>query len=182
MARAMSYRFRLAEPSDAEALGAVVAEGFDTYRAFAPPGWAPPDPGEHVALLRAALGAPDVWCLVALADDGVAGHAAFLPASAAMMPADDPGLAHLWQIFVRPEHWGTGIARTLLARASAAARHRGFSTMRLFTPAGQHRARAFYERRGWSAGEPFDDARFGMPLVEYRVSLCADSSTRVNHG
>jgi hypothetical protein len=60
----------------------------------------------------------------------------------------------------------------LHARALDEAAHRGFTAMRLFTPAGQARARRFYEREGWKvAGEPFDDSEFGLALVEYRREL-----------
>ena len=84
---------------------------------------------------------------------------------------DVPGVAHFWQLFVRAPWWGTGLATELHAAAVAEAAHRGFAAMRLFTPAGQARARRFYEREGWTGGAPFDDDTFGMPLVEYRREL-----------
>ena len=88
------------------------------------------------------------------------------------LPAADPALAHLRNLFVDREHWGSGVAATLLDASAAEARERGFSTMRLFTPAGQARARRFYEREGWSAvGEEFDVPALGLPLVEYRYAL-----------
>jgi hypothetical protein len=44
--------------------------------------------------------------------------------------------------------------------------------MRLFTPAGQVRARRFYEREGWTvAGEPYDDEDLHLEIVEYRRAL-----------
>jgi len=45
--------------------------------------------------------------------------------------------------------------------------------MRLFTPAGQRRARRFYEREGWTLVEAprFEDA-FGLDVAEYRLNLC----------
>jgi GNAT superfamily N-acetyltransferase len=113
-----------------------------------------------------------VWCAVADVAGEVAGHAAFLPATRARHPVADPELAHLWQLFVRRAFWGSGVAHALHAAAVDAATARGFTAMRLFTPAGQARARRFYEREGWAArGRPRDDSAFGMVVVEYRLVL-----------
>jgi hypothetical protein len=52
------------------------------------------------------------------------------------------------------------------------ARARAFTAMRLFTPAGQARARRFYEREGWSAvGGAFLVPALGLEVVEYRYAL-----------
>jgi GNAT superfamily N-acetyltransferase len=81
-------------------------------------------------------------------------------------------MAHFWQLFVRPRWWGTGLATELHAEALREASSRGFTSMRLFTPAAQARARRFYEREGWAAtAGPIDDPDFGMPLVEYRRAI-----------
>ena len=49
---------------------------------------------------------------------------------------------------------------------------RGFAALRLFTPAAQARARAFYEREGWTvAGAPFAHDTMGIDMVEYRRPL-----------
>jgi hypothetical protein len=118
----MPWSLRPAAPRDAVQIAAVLREGFEGNRSFAPPGWEPPDPGHELEKLRARLNRPEVWCLVA-EENG------------------EPGA-------------------------------RGFTAMRLFTPAAQARARRFYEREGWTAaGEPSDELDFGMPLVEYRRAI-----------
>jgi GNAT superfamily N-acetyltransferase len=100
------------------------------------------------------------------------GHVAFLPGTMAHTATDEPGLAHFWMLFVRPSHWGTGLATQLHREAVREAAARGYASMRLFTPAGQTRARRFYEREGWiAAGEPVEDDDFGLPVVEYRQEL-----------
>jgi hypothetical protein len=44
--------------------------------------------------------------------------------------------------------------------------------MRLFTPEGQARARAFYERRGWTTdGAARHEPMLALDLVEYRRPL-----------
>jgi GrpB-like predicted nucleotidyltransferase (UPF0157 family)/GNAT superfamily N-acetyltransferase len=102
----------------------------------------------------------------------LAGHVAFLSAARAWRAVEDPTLAHLRQLFLAPDHWGTGLARRLHGHAMAAAGERGFTAMRLFTPTGQARARRFYEREGWRVdGEPFCDPGFGLQLIAYRRSL-----------
>jgi GNAT superfamily N-acetyltransferase len=168
----MRWEVRPAGLADTDAIARLDREGFESYRAFAPPGWEPPTQDEEEEWLRGNLGDPAVWCVVAEDEHGPAGHVAFMPAARARRASREAGLAHLWLLFVRPSRWGSGLASELHARALDEAAHRGFTAMRLFTPAGQARARRFYEREGWKvAGEPFDDSEFGLALVEYRREL-----------
>lgn len=86
-------------------------------------------------------------------------------------PPPTRSLAHFWQLFVAREWWGSGLAARLHAAVVEAAAHRGFTAMRLFTPAAQARARRFYEREGWRLwAAPVDD-EIGFPVVEYRLDL-----------
>ena len=167
-----AYVLRPAVPADAERLAEVTAEAFEGYRGFAPAGWQPPPPAAEVDRLRDLLAGADLWCLVAERDGAVAGHTAFLPAAQAIHPIDEPQLAHVRALFVRPGHWGTGLARQLHSAALEAAAARGYTAMRLFTPADQGRARRFYEREGWILhAEPSFEAALGLFLVEYRYAL-----------
>jgi GNAT superfamily N-acetyltransferase len=160
----VSRTLRPAGPEDAEVMSETLQTGFDGYRAIAPPGWRPPDAraATELARMRARLGEPTTWAM--LAEDGglVAGHAAYVPQPGV------PGSAHLWQLFLRPPWWGSGIAQALLREAVAAAAAEGYRRMRLFTPRDQARARAFYEREGFahSGWEAFEEA-IGLVLVEY---------------
>jgi predicted N-acetyltransferase YhbS len=168
----VSWTLRRGEVADADAIDRVMTEAFQGYRAFAPPDWRPPPPGTERARVDDLLARPDVWCLVAdVGHDRHAGHVSFMPATLARRPSTDTHLAHLWQLFVRPPHWGSGLADALHGEAIREATRRGFSVMRLFTPAGQARARRFYERAGWVAAAPVEDAELGLALVEYRRSL-----------
>jgi GNAT superfamily N-acetyltransferase len=162
--------FREATPDDAPAIRALMVEGFATYVEFAPAGWQPQTPPEDA--FRAMLALDSHWCAIATDDDGAPlGHSAFLDSADSGHPDPEPGLAHFWQLFVRPSRWGTGLASELMARAIDAARERGFATMRLFTPSGQARARRFYEREGFALVREFDDDRLGLRVAEYRRPL-----------
>jgi GNAT superfamily N-acetyltransferase len=164
--------FRTAGPEDAGPIAETVGLAFDRYREIAPAGWAPPP--VELDPFRVRLRSPAVWCQVAEAGGRMAGHVALIPASLhASYPVDDASLAQLWQLFVREEHWGSGIAATLHAAVLDEAGRRNYVSFRLYTPAAQRRARRFYEREGWRAvGEPFVEPAFGgMELVEYRRPL-----------
>jgi GNAT superfamily N-acetyltransferase len=167
----MSWTLRAARPDDAELIASIQSEGFEGYRSFAPSGWEPP--GSDLELMRSRLEGTDVWCLIAEAAGEPAGHVALIAASLhGSEPSQQPGLGHVWQLFVRPPFWGTGLASELHARMVEAAAARGFSELRLYAAAGQARARRFYEREGWvAATDEFDGMDFGMPLVEYRRAI-----------
>jgi GNAT superfamily N-acetyltransferase len=160
---------RAAGAADAERLARLVVDGVQDYRSFAPSGWTPPSLADEVEHLHELLPDPHVWCLLAERDGELVGEVTVLPAARAARPVDDPALAHLRSLFVRSDFWGTGLASALNAAAVAAARERGFAQLRLFTPAGQRRARRFYEREGWKpVGDEFHDPGPGLVLVEYR--------------
>jgi GNAT superfamily N-acetyltransferase len=172
MAAPQQVTFRRATISDAERLGQAVIEGVEGYRSFAPRGWRPPSLADEVEHLRGLLGDGQVWCLLAVADGRLAGQITVLPAARAARPVDDPALAHLRNLFVCEDRWGTGLAGALHAEGVEAARERGCAELRLFTPAAHGRARRFYEREGWlPAGEPFHDPVPDLVLVEYRHAL-----------
>jgi GNAT superfamily N-acetyltransferase len=165
----MDWSLRLATSADAARLAANVSEGFESYRSFAPRGWRPPSAAGELALMDDALGRDDVWCMLAEADGVLAGHVAIRPAESAPRGSREPGLAHFWQLFVKPAWHGSGLALQLHDEAVREAGERGFEAMRLYAAAGQARARRFYEREGWVAqGEPAELPGFRMPVVEYR--------------
>ena len=160
----MSWTLRPATANDTGAMSETLAIGFDGYREFAPPGWHPPDAlgVTELARMRARIQAASTWATIAEEDGLVAGHAGFFPQPGV------PGSAHLWQLFLRPPWWGTGLAAELLRSALDAAIAAGYRRMRFYTPRDQARARAFYEREGFShTGWEGLEEPLGLVLVEY---------------
>ena len=159
-------------PADADALARGAVEGVADYVAFAPPGWAPPELPAELVSTQVVLADPDFHCFVAELAGTVVGQVTVVPAAKAARPVDDPKLAHLRNLSVAREQWGSGLATALLRAAEDDARSRGFTALRLFVAEGQARARRFYGREGWEpAGEPFFDAVPGLSMVEYRRPL-----------
>jgi GNAT superfamily N-acetyltransferase len=165
---------RPATPGDAAAIAALAADSIRAYTWFAPAGWVGPDEDAERELREylARLLGETAWGFVAEDGDGLAGVVTLLPASEARVRDPDPSLVHLWQLFVAEPYWGSGVAVRLHADALASAAARGFTSARLFTPAGQTRSRRFYEREGWSTvADAFFDEFIGFEVVEYRRPL-----------
>ena len=175
------FELRLLTHDDAEAMGESVRDGFESFRAWAPEGWDPPAAVSHPEELHTALARPTTWGLLASEGGRVAGHAAFTQAVERSFPPSldrqgprtpIPGLAHLWQLFVRRPWWGTGLATELNRRIVAEAAAQGYEAIRLLTPAGSARGRAFYEREGWETdGIQLPEPALGLDLVLYRRRL-----------
>jgi GNAT superfamily N-acetyltransferase len=165
------FATRPATLDDVPVLAETVQQGFAGYAAFSPPGWEPPDSEIEAIGIRQRLAHPDAWCVLAHEGPQVAGHVALL-AGRGRGGERIPDLAHLWMLFIREPWWGSGLAVHLHGMAIAEAGAQGYGSMRLYTPAGQARARAFYEREGWSTdGVERFEPMLALDLVEYRRGL-----------
>jgi GNAT superfamily N-acetyltransferase len=165
---------RVAVPDDARALAGTTRLGFDSYRSWAPAGWEPPPHALEVRSIRERLRQNTTWCAMAVEIDGSqAGHVGITHAADRHRPhVRVPGLAHLWMLFVTPQWWGTGLAARLHRLALEEAARQEYTTIRLYTPFGAARARAFYEREGWDlVPGAFTEPLLGLDLVEYRRPL-----------
>ncbi len=85
--------------------------------------------------------------------------------------ADRPDVGEVYAIYVHPDHWGTGAARSLLEAALQRLLADDVDEVVLWTHEGAARARRFYEKHGWSptgrtAEHDFGDGRPSR-LVEY---------------
>ena len=164
---------RPVEIRDAPAIVALVERCFEEYREFAPAGWEPPPQTGAAERVEASIARPEGDGAVAVAGGEHVGHALWIPAlHSQRYESDDPDVAYLWQLFLAPAGRGTGLAARLLNWAVDSTRDTGFREMRLLTPRGQERARAFYEREGWSAfGDWGIDPDLNLPIVEYGLRL-----------
>ena len=145
-------RQRPATPRDAHVVAALITDGFATYTEFAPSGWRPrlaihEEPNVHERLSRG-----DVHGRLALSEEGsAAGFTAWMPAlSRDEVREPIPRRAHIWSLFVARDWWGSGLATELLDWTVTGMRDSGYDTAQLWTPRDHGRARAFYEREGWS--------------------------------
>ncbi len=167
------FELRRATLDDAEIMLETMQIGFASFRAWAGPSFDPPSAALELPRIREGLQRPSTWALLAFSGDEPAGHVAVTQAREREDPRPDIlGLAHLWTLFVRPPWWGSGLARRLNQLAVAEAAGRGYERMRLHTPVGNARARAFYEREGWSTdGVAIPEPLLGIDLMEYRRDL-----------
>jgi GNAT superfamily N-acetyltransferase len=169
MAR-LEYRKLLA--GDVGEVAELLAGGFAGFREFAPRYWRAPEASGEIPRLAGWVDDPVFWGQLARDGPVLAGAATFVPATRHHVhPDPDPELVHLAHLFVKPQYWGTGAARSLLHHAMRGAAGRGFTAMRLYTPAGQARARRFYEREGFAAAGGPQDRGLGLPVIEYRRPL-----------
>jgi GNAT superfamily N-acetyltransferase len=171
---AAALDIRLAVPDDAAALAGTTRLGFESYRAWAPEGWQPPPPALELRSIRERLRQSSTWCAMAVDLRGESvGHVGITHAAERERPhVRIPGRAHLWMLFVRPPWWGSGLAARLHGLGLEEAARQGYESIRLYTPHGAARARAFYEREGWGLSPPaFAEPLLGLDLVEYRRIL-----------
>jgi GNAT superfamily N-acetyltransferase len=129
---------RRARPEEAETLMRVQRDA--AVNAFAhifPPDRYPfPEEGVETQWVE-ALADPEIEVYVLEIDGEAAGSVAV-------------GHGFLRNLYVLPEHQGSGLGETLHDHALERLRALGFSEAKLWTLEGNAGARRFYERRGWS--------------------------------
>jgi GNAT superfamily N-acetyltransferase len=172
-----SISTRRATVADLDVLVADVQAGFDSYVAFAPLGWVPPEVEADTGVIAELLADPETWALLALVGEDPVGHIAFTPARRRTpgrpwsSSPSTPGLAHLWQLFVLPAWWGQGVAALLHDAGIAEIRTRDYQAARLYTPSLHARARRFYERHHWQATDEQWNHELNLMVTEYRLEL-----------
>jgi GNAT superfamily N-acetyltransferase len=164
----VNHRLRRATAGDATAVRALFASSFTaTFGHLYPPAelaeWLD---GCSEARFAMELSAPHYASMLGLApDDRLVGYCTLGPQD---LPVESE--APWWvlrQLYLEEEAKGTGLAAALLQWAIAEARARGFAELYLTVWIGNHRARRFYERHGFTevgryafkVGSTIDDDR-----------------------
>lgn len=80
---------------------------------------------------------------------------------------DEPGLWHLYRLYVQPDAWGKGVGTALLERIENSVREREVDELRVSVLADNEVGVAFYEARGFEQLATTEDERFDVPRVEY---------------
>jgi GNAT superfamily N-acetyltransferase len=171
-------RVRLAEPADADTLGAISGRAFHaTYRGIVPDvvldEWIESGSASWRAAFagRASDSPSRAW--VAERGGSVIGYATTSPARANWLPPPD-GAGELTNLYLDLDAIGSGIGRLLYEHAVADLRERGFDPLLVWAFRDNHRARSFYEGRGLTIDIPDHAwvlADVPCPIVRFRGDL-----------
>jgi GNAT superfamily N-acetyltransferase len=165
---------RRATTDDIETVIALLEGEIERYREWAPEDWRPVGPTPELRERLNPLYEDDerAWIMLAFDGDEAIGVVSLSTVTGADARQPPEGTIYLWQMFVRRDRQGRGLAGPLLDRLIEEARRRGYTRIVLWTPAGATQARRFYEREGFElTGEEDPDSNFGLPLVQYGRDL-----------
>lgn len=83
--------------------------------------------------------------------------------------SDDEDWGEVFAIYVHPDHWGEAHGHALLVAGEATLVARGHERALLWVLESNERGRRFYERQGWSVGDPFRVEEIGgVQVTEVR--------------
>jgi GNAT superfamily N-acetyltransferase len=141
----VSWHTREATVADAASLAEVhLATVLTAYAGIFPTDAPAPTRRELVADWQAAFDDPSLRAFLAEEDSGVVGTVAV------RADHDFAGRGQLRRLHVLPELWGRGVGSALYDAALVALVGCGYREAGLWVLEANSRARAFYERRGWS--------------------------------
>ena len=127
-----------------------------------------PAASELVSALAAAAAKPGARLFVGIMDTQLVATVYAVPLRA------DPTRAQVAMLAVEPTRWGQGIGSQMLTAVTDALRQQGCARLRMNVDPANHRARALYERHGWThMGETEKVPDADEPELIYRVDLHA---------
>ena len=157
---------RKATPGDATAIADAHISGWQVaYRGILPDELLDGmDRVRRATWWKRHIGEASTHTLVATLDDLVIGFADFGPSR-----DSSEDWAELYAIYVHPDHWGAGHGRELILATELATL--AFGKAHLWVLDKNSRARAWYERQGWTLGEEtLHDEIGGVPVTEVRYN------------
>ena len=178
-----AFTIRAAVVDDADAMGRLHVRAWQrAYRDVMPDAYLDALlPSERADMWRGNLARPGLPpVLVATLDDTVVGFTAFGAASPPT-PAELPTCGELYAINLDPDHWGRGIGRALLRRATDEIAALGYDDAVLWVVPENTRARALYESEGWTTdGGIATEEIFGVIVTDIRYRKALAVSTDVD--
>jgi GNAT superfamily N-acetyltransferase len=164
-------RLRPATRQDIPALARLVRACDASQRGWAGPELTIPMLEEEELAWELRFARTGAWLRVAEEDDGPDGIVGVVAYAAAQASRTDrsllPGVAQVSSLFVRPDRWRRGIARTLLACAEEAIHAAGYERAQLWTLEGSP-AEQVYAALGWARdGRREIHEVLGLPIVAY---------------
>ena len=155
---------RAAEPADALAVARVHIRAWQVGFSGLLPQASLDALSPELRATRYSFGSPDPdkpATLVTVEGDAIRGFVT-------TAPSDLPGIGQLVALYVDPEHWGRGLAATLVAAGRAVLATR-FETAVLWHLVGNARAERFYRIDGWAPdGAKRTDELMGIAVDEVR--------------
>lgn len=151
----MQIRIRDAVRGDADAISAAhIASWRAAYAHIFPPSVfdAPEFDRSRMEMWRRWTHSPtpDRRLIVATADGRVVGFA-HTGHGGQLEGKQEPGCGELFGFYAHPDVWGTDVAKLMMHSALASLRALGIERAVVWTFAEADRARAFYEKSGWSS-------------------------------
>jgi GNAT superfamily N-acetyltransferase len=160
---------REAVEADADAMGHLHVRAWQlAYRGVMPDEYLDGlQADERIAMWRGRIARTDLPpLLVAVTGDEVVGFAVF---GDEQPPSGSVSCGQLYAINLHPDHWGKGIGRVLLRRATDALVAEGFGEAVLWVVPQNERARSLYESEGWVAdGGVLDEEVLGVTVTDIR--------------
>lgn len=81
----------------------------------------------------------------------------------------DEGWGEIFSIYVHPDHWGEGHGQELLVAGESTLLAQGHERALLWVLEANQRGRRFYERQGWTVGDPIRVEEIGgVQVTELR--------------
>lgn len=169
----MEVRYRLAQPSDAEAVARLQVRSWQAAYAGlldADKLWAL-DPGERVEMYQRGFDRfyaqqRGLVTVVATVDDTPVGFASVRRDD----DADQTASGTMHMLNLDPDYWRQGIGTVLNDMAMRGLRRLGCDTGRLWVLDGNERAIDFYETQGWKlTGQSQTDEMWGMTVFEHEM-------------